>query len=73
MLVEKPVLWNNLWFAVYITCFFVRNAYDLLHPILPQPEGICFDEKSDMYVSTKARNGKPAYIYKFTMKNKQAS
>ena len=41
--------------------------------ILPQPEGICFDAKGDMYVSTEARNGKPACIYKFTMKNKQAS
>ena len=41
--------------------------------ILPQPEGICFDAKGDMYVSTEARHGKPAYIYKFTMKNSQPS
>lgn len=41
--------------------------------ILPQPEGICFDSKGDMYISTEARNGKPAYIYKFTVKNKQVS
>ena len=41
--------------------------------ILPQPEGICFDEKGDMYISTEARNGKPAYIYKFVLKNNQVS
>ena len=50
------------------------TAFDYLDKsILPQPEGICFDAKGDMYVSTEARNGKPAYIYKFTMKNKQGA
>jgi hypothetical protein len=45
------------------------TAFDYLDKtFLPQPEGICFDAKGDMYISTESRHGKPAYIYKFTMK-----
>lgn len=45
------------------------KAFDYLDKsLLPQPEGICFDAKGDLYISTEARHGKPAYIYKFTMK-----
>jgi len=36
--------------------------------ILPQPEGICFDASGDIYISTEARHGKPAFIYKFSSK-----
>ena len=45
------------------------KAFDYLeNDMLPQPEGICFDANGDMYISTEARHGKPAFIYKFTMK-----
>jgi len=36
--------------------------------MLPQPEGICFDKKGNLYVSTQARHGRPAYIYEFSVK-----
>ena len=45
------------------------KAFDYLEKdMLPQPEGICFDANGDMYISTEARHGKPAFIYKFAMK-----
>lgn len=45
------------------------KAFDYLEKdMLPQPEGICFDENGDMYISTEARHGKPASIYKFGVK-----
>ena len=45
------------------------KAFDYLEKdMLPQPEGICFDANGDMYISTEARHGKPAYIYKFAEK-----
>jgi len=45
------------------------KAFDYLEKeMLPQPEGICFDKKGDLYISTQARHGKPAYIYKFSLK-----
>ena len=45
------------------------KAFDYLEKeMLPQPEGICFDTKGDLYISTQARHGKPAYIYKFSLK-----
>lgn len=45
------------------------KAFDYLDKdILPQPEGICFDANGDMYISTEARHGKPAFIYKFAVK-----
>lgn len=45
------------------------KAFDYLDKdMLPQPEGICFDEKGDMYISTEARHGKSAFIYKFSVK-----
>lgn len=45
------------------------KAFDYLEKeMLPQPEGICFDSKGNLYISTQARHGKPAYIYEFTMK-----
>ena len=36
--------------------------------MLPQPEGICFDKKGNLYISTQARHGKPAYIFEFSLK-----
>lgn len=36
--------------------------------MLPQPEGICFDKHGNLYISTQARHGKPAYIYEFSLK-----
>ena len=36
--------------------------------MLPQPEGICFDKEGNLYVSTQARHGRPAYIYAFRLK-----
>ena len=45
------------------------KAFDYLEKeMLPQPEGICFDPKGNLYISTQARHGKPAYIYEFAMK-----
>ena len=45
------------------------KAFDYLEKeMLPQPEGICFDTKGDLYISTQARHGKQAYIYKFSLK-----
>ena len=45
------------------------KAFDYLDKeMLPQPEGICFAANGDMYISTEARHGKPAYIYKFAEK-----
>ena len=45
------------------------KAFDYLEKeMLPQPEGICFDSKGNLYISTQARHGKPAYIYEFAMK-----
>ena len=50
------------------------KAFDYLDKtILPQPEGICFDEKGDLFISTEARHGKPSCIYRFAMKNQQGS
>ena len=46
------------------------KAFDYLDKdILPQPEGICFDAKGNLYVSTEARHGKHAFIYKFVTKS----
>ena len=45
------------------------KAFDYLEKeMLPQPEGICFDTQGNLYISTQARHGKPAYIYEFAMK-----
>lgn len=45
------------------------KAFDYLEKeMLPQPEGICFDKKGNLYISTQARHGKPAYIYEFSLK-----
>jgi len=46
------------------------KAFDYLEKeMLPQPEGICFDVKGNLYISTQARHGKPPYIYKFSLKS----
>lgn len=45
------------------------KAFDYLEKeMLPQPEGICFDTKGNLYISTQARHGKPSYIYEFAVK-----
>lgn len=45
------------------------KAFDYLEKdMLAQPEGICFDASGDLYISTEARHGRPAYIYKFSSK-----
>ena len=45
------------------------KAFDYLEKeMLPQPEGICFDAKGNLYISTQARHGKPAFIYEFSLK-----
>jgi len=45
------------------------KAFDYLDKdLLPQPEGICFDANGDVYISTEARHGKPAFICKFSSK-----
>ena len=45
------------------------KAFDYLDKeMLPQPEGICFDAKGNLYISTEARHGKPPYIYEFAVK-----
>ena len=42
------------------------KAFDFLDKeMLPKPEGMCFDGKGNLYISTEARHGKPAYIYEF--------
>jgi len=46
------------------------KAFDYLEKeMLPQPEGICFDRKGNLYISTQARHGKSAHIYEFGMKS----
>ena len=46
------------------------KAFDYIDKeMLPQPEGICFDAKGNLYISTEARHGKPAYIYEFAVKS----
>ena len=48
------------------------KAFDYLEKeMLPQPEGICFDTKGNLYISTQARHGKPPYIYEFSLKARQ--
>ncbi len=45
------------------------KAFDYLDKeMLPQPEGICFDTKGNLYISTEARHGKSPYIYEFGVK-----
>jgi uncharacterized protein YjiK len=45
------------------------KAFDYLEKeMLPQPEGICFDTKGNLFISTEARHGKPARIYEFAPK-----
>jgi uncharacterized protein YjiK len=45
------------------------KAFDYLDKeMLPQPEGICFDPKGNLYISTEARHGKPSYIFEFAVK-----
>ena len=45
------------------------KAFDYLEKeMLPQPEGISFDKKGNLYISTQARHGKPPYIYEFSSK-----
>ena len=46
------------------------KAFDYLEKeMLPQPEGICFDTKGNLYISTQARHGKPPYVYAFSLKS----
>ena len=46
------------------------KAFDYLEKeMMPQPEGICFDTKGNLYISTQARHGKPPYIYEFSLKS----
>jgi uncharacterized protein YjiK len=45
------------------------KAFDYLDKeMLPQPEGICFDAKGNLYISTEARHSKQSYIYEFAIK-----
>jgi len=34
--------------------------------LLPQPEGICFDDAANLYISTEGKHGEAAAIYKFS-------
>ncbi|HEX6847311.1 MAG TPA: SdiA-regulated domain-containing protein [Chitinophagaceae bacterium] len=46
------------------------KAFDYFEKeMLPQPEGICFDKNGNLFISTQARHGKPAYIYEFRVKS----
>ena len=45
------------------------KAFDYFQKeILPQPEGMCFDKNGNLFISTEARHGKPAYIFQFALK-----
>lgn len=45
------------------------KAFDYFQKeILPQPEGMCFDKNGNLFISTEARHGKPAYIFEFNLK-----
>jgi uncharacterized protein YjiK len=45
------------------------KGFEFLDPeLLPQPEGICFDQKGNIFISTEGRHGEPAYVYEFAFK-----
>ena len=52
-----------------IACFTQSGdlkGFELLdRKLLPQPEGICFDYKGNIFISTEGRHGEPARVYEY--------
>jgi len=45
------------------------KGFELLDPdLLPQPEGICFDFKGNIFISTEGKHGEPARVYEYAWK-----
>jgi len=55
-----------------IACFSQSGdlkGFELLDPeLLPQPEGLCFDFKGDIFISTEGRHGEAAHVYEYAWK-----
>jgi len=55
-----------------IACFSqsgVLKGFEILDPeLLPQPEGICFDYKGNIFISTEGKHGAAAQVYEYAWK-----
>jgi len=55
-----------------IACFSQSGdlkGFELLDPdLLPQPEGLCFDYKGNIFISTEGKHGEPAHVYEYAWK-----
>ena len=43
----------------------VLHIENLKKSIHPQPEGLCFDQDGNLYLSNEGKDGRPGVIYKF--------
>jgi len=55
-----------------IACFTQSGdlkGFEMLDPdLLPQPEGICFDYKGNIFISTEGKHGEAAHVYEYAWK-----
>jgi len=55
--------------AVYSYKGVLRSLQIIDKDLMPQPEGICFSDKGDLYITTEGKHGEPAKAFRFRCLN----